>query len=161
MSGWITLWRITQAWLRRRFRPTRLERLRDWSARLGRRGEQAARLHLENAGYEVLCGNYRAPHGVGEIDLVARDASGTLCFVEVKCRRLRRERDLPQPLLAVDESKRQRIRRSARAYLRACGVQPRFRFDVIEVWAKGRAPWRLRHWADAFAASPGKNFGKY
>lgn len=39
--------------------------------RLGRNGEDAARVELERLGMKILCANYR--HGRGEIDLIARD----------------------------------------------------------------------------------------
>lgn len=140
-------------WIRRHFRPTRTERLRDLSAKLGRNGESAARRHLENAGYEVLCCNYRPPHGIGEIDIVVRSSSGVLCFVEVKTRRIKPGRPMPNPIDAVDFGKRQRLRRSAAAYLRmtSLGSAVRNRFDVMEVWAIGSQPVRLKHWQGAFS----------
>lgn len=114
---------------------------------LGRRGEQATREFLLNAGYRILCQNWLAPHHRGELDLVCQDDSGTLCFVEVKTRRgLSRS----IPLEAVTPAKEERLRRAAADYLRALG-NPRvpFRFDVVEVWADAQGrPCQLRHWPD-------------
>ena len=123
-------------WLARSFRrPTPVTALRRQCSRIGRRGEESASRYLENAGYESLCRNYRAPHGVGELDLVVRDAAGTLCFVEVKTRREKPGWEL-RPAWAVGPAKQRRLRRAAQAYLRALG-RPGLtvRFDVIEVWA--------------------------
>ncbi|MBQ4479366.1 MAG: YraN family protein [Victivallales bacterium] len=125
--------------------------LRRQSSHIGRLGEEAASRFLENAGYELLCRNYRAPHGIGELDLVVRDDAGTLCFVEVKTRREKTGCEV-HPAWAVDPAKQQHIRRASQAYLRALGkpVLPT-RFDVIEIWSSpaGR-PLRLRHWPNAF-----------
>ena len=51
--------------------------------RIGRRGEELARRHLEANGYHVLEANYRTREG--EIDLVA-EQDGALVFVEVRTR---------------------------------------------------------------------------
>ena len=132
-------------------RLARQSRLRRFAQRIGYRGESAAAEYLVNAGYELLCRNYRAPHGVGELDLVLRDPAGVLCFVEVKTRR-----ELPgrgtRPAWAVDVPKQLRLRRAGRAYQRSMAIQPRqTRFDVVEVWSSSRGtPRRLRHWPDAF-----------
>ncbi|OGH67807.1 MAG: hypothetical protein A3J66_02850 [Candidatus Magasanikbacteria bacterium RIFCSPHIGHO2_02_FULL_47_14] len=55
---------------------------------VGKRGEQAAALFLQQKGYEVVGMNYFVRGG--EIDIIAWDLSGgeqTLCFVEVKTRK--------------------------------------------------------------------------
>ncbi len=109
--------------------------------------------HLENAGYDLLCRNYRPPHGVGEIDIVVRDTAGVLCFVEVKTRRVIPGRPRPNPHEAVNAHKRKRIIRSASAYLRSIEAKeasPKFRFDIVEVWVTNGSPNLLRHWTDAF-----------
>lgn len=51
---------------------------------LGAAGEQLARRHLEQHGYELIDANWRRPHG--EIDLIMRDGD-VLVFIEVKTRR--------------------------------------------------------------------------
>ncbi|MBR4125411.1 MAG: YraN family protein [Victivallales bacterium] len=143
-------WRREAAlWLR----PARLVFLRRRSARLGRSGEKTACQYLLNAGYELLCRNYQAPHGVGELDLVMRDAAGVLCFIEVKTRRERPDQTV-HPAWAVHDAKQLRLRKAATAYLRALAV-PNLptRFDVIEIWASRNGQLRqLRHWPDAFPA---------
>ena len=149
------------------------KKLADWLGRIatgrlgrhclavGRNGEKAASDFLENAGYDILARNYRAPHGIGELDIVARDAAGCLCFVEVKTRRQTPGRPSAlRPLSAVDDAKQRRLRRAARRWILAMGTpeKPRHRFDVVEVWSHGVTPVRIVHWPYAFpaAAPPGE-----
>lgn len=120
---------------------------------MGRRGEDAAGRFLENAGYALLCRNWRAPRNLGELDIVCRDASGVLCFVEVKTLRLKRAaaisgEALPSPLAAWTRGKRRRMARAAAEYLSTLG-NPRvpIRYDVVEVWSESSgSPRFLRHW---------------
>jgi len=51
---------------------------------LGNWGEQQAALFLERRGYVILVRNYHTRGG--ELDIIARDGAGVLCFVEVKTR---------------------------------------------------------------------------
>ncbi|MGN0867293.1 MAG: YraN family protein [Oligosphaeraceae bacterium] len=135
---------------------------RDTGAPLGRRGEDATREFFLNAGYRVLCRNWLAPHHRGELDLVCQDEAGTLCFVEVKTRRILARSagagERPVPLEAVTPAKERRLRRAAADYLRALG-RPRvpFRFDVVEVWADAHGrPCQLRHWPDLLPGRPSR-----
>ena len=53
----------------------------------GNAAEDAALAHLLAAGLQLVERNYRTPgRGGGEIDLVMREAGGTLVFVEVRAR---------------------------------------------------------------------------
>ena len=54
---------------------------------LGAAGEELARRHLEQNGYEFIAANWRRRHG--ELDLIMRDGN-VLVFVEVKTRRSER-----------------------------------------------------------------------
>ena len=143
-------------WLKLTF-PSELRTLRNFAARIGRRGENAAAEFLENAGYEILCRNWRAPRNLGELDVVCRDDAGTLCIVEVKTRRWHRgQKSMPHPIVAVDSEKRKNLRRAVSAYLNTLG-NPKIplRYDVIEVWANSDGmPQTLRHWTDLFAGTP-------
>lgn len=49
---------------------------------IGKIGENIASDYLEKEGYEILERNIRQKFG--EIDILAKDKKGTLCFVEVK-----------------------------------------------------------------------------
>lgn len=128
--------------------------LRRRRARIGQAGECAACHYLQNAGYELLAHNYRAPHGVGELDLVMRDGAGVLCFVEVKTRR-EKPGQMLRPADAVHDEKQRRLRKAGAAYLRALAAPAvTVRFDVVEVWAaQNGTPRRLKHWPYAFPAN--------
>ena len=54
------------------------------TSRAGNRGEAAVARYLRQRGYTLLASQWRCRFG--ELDLVARDRQGTLCFVEVKLR---------------------------------------------------------------------------
>lgn len=113
---------------------------------LGRAGEDAAVKHLEGLGFRVVERNYR--NRLGEIDAIAVEGE-TLCFVEVKARRVGA---YGSGLDAVESKKRGRVRRAAAAYLARFGPSPpACRFDVVEVWldSKGR-PERVRLLRNAF-----------
>lgn len=54
------------------------------TSRAGNRGEAAVARYLRQRDYTLLASQWRCRFG--ELDLVARDRQGTLCFVEVKLR---------------------------------------------------------------------------
>jgi putative endonuclease len=114
--------------------------------RLGNLGEGLAAKHLERLGYVVVARNYRTRHG--ELDLVACDGK-VLVFCEVKTRR-----GTGQPWDALHTSKREQVRRMARAYLAEAPDRPRvaeLRFDAIGVVIDARgALTRLDHLEGAF-----------
>ena len=49
---------------------------------VGRRGEEIAAGFLQRKGYELVLRNYSTRYG--EIDLICKDPTGTLIFIEVK-----------------------------------------------------------------------------
>lgn len=51
---------------------------------LGNRGEAEVARYLRKKGYTLLASQWRCRFG--ELDLVARDRKGIICFVEVKLR---------------------------------------------------------------------------
>ena len=80
---------------------------------------------------QLLARNYRTPgRGGGEIDLVMRDAGGTLVFVEV---RRRASRSFGGAAASISATKRQRIVFAARHYLMRSTRPPPCRFDVVSV----------------------------
>ncbi len=109
----------------------------------GRRGEEAARAHLEAQGLTILGQNLRAR--AGEIDLVA-DEHGTLVFIEV---RLRQSRRYGGAVASVTPEKQARLVRTAHCWLPAlcrhyyAGRLPPCRFDVIGL-ENGALRW-IRH----------------
>ena len=73
-----------------------------------------------------------------------------LCFVEVKTR----HRSLFAPETAVTREKRARIAKTARRYIRVCGLKGRkTRFDIVEVIFDGRRLSEVHHHRNAFRAA--------
>jgi putative endonuclease len=105
--------------------------------RIGRRGEELARAHLQELGWRVIEANARTRYG--EIDIVAADGSA-LVFVEVKTLRAGSPFGSAGPLEGIGPRKRLQVRRLARAWLAERQRSPpgggRFeliRFDAIGV----------------------------
>ncbi len=104
----------------------------------GDAAEDRALAYLVAAGLKLLARNYRTPgRGGGEIDLVMRDAGGTLVFVEV---RQRSSRSHGGAAASVGAVKQRRIIFAARHYLMRLAQQPPCRFDVVSVEA-GTVEW--------------------
>jgi putative endonuclease len=85
-------------------------------------------------GYTVVAQRWKSAKLWGDIDLVSWEGP-TLCFVEVKTRS---ERGAMTAESAVDQDKRDMLRRMARAYLRGFPEKLRgdvpVRFDVVSVY---------------------------
>ncbi len=117
------------------------------TAALGRYGEQLAAEHLTAAGMTVLARNWRCAQG--ELDLVLRDADGTVVFCEVKTRS---GTGFGAPAEAVGPRKARTLRVLASRWLdehRPPGSSE-VRFDVVSiVRRRGEAP-RLTHLQAAF-----------
>ena len=121
--------------------------------RLGRCGEDAARVELERLGMKILCANYR--HGRGEIDLIARDGE-VLAFVEVKSRS---SESWVRPAQAVWRPKQRMLSDTALAYLKELGrPQVAFRFDIVEVLFAGAEVREVRHIPNAFPLAEGRMY---
>ncbi len=110
----------------------------------GDRGEAEAARYLRKKGYTLLASQWRCRFG--ELDLVARDRRGTLCFVEVKLRS-GTAHGLPREF--VDRRKQERLRKTAAAYLSVHGLDAPARFDVAEVYEENGA-LRLEYLENAF-----------
>ncbi len=104
----------------------------------GDTAEDLALVHLMAAGLKLLARNYRTPgRGGGEIDLVMRDPSGTLVFIEV---RHRASRSHGGAAASVGGVKQRRIVFAARHYLMRLAKEPPCRFDVVSIEA-GVVQW--------------------
>ena len=112
----------------------------------GDRGEAAAAGYLRKRGYTLLASQWRCRFG--ELDLVARDRRGTVCFVEVK---LRSAGAIGLPREFVDARKQERLRAAAAAYLSTYEIDAPARFDVAEVYAEDDGTLRVENLEDAFA----------
>ena len=106
----------------------------DGRAGTGRAGEAMARRHLVASGMRVVERNYRVARGRsrrgGEIDLILRDADGTLVFVEV---RVRRGGFGGGAAASVGPAKRASLVFAAQVYLSRLDRVPPCRFDVVAV----------------------------
>lgn len=100
----------------------------------GDAAEARALAHLQDHGLRLVERNYRVAHGRfargGEIDLVMREADGTLVFVEVRSRSQRAHGGAAASVGAV---KQQRLRLAARHYLLRLARLPPCRFDVVAI----------------------------
>ncbi|MEQ1948505.1 MAG: YraN family protein [Bryobacteraceae bacterium] len=115
-----------------------LDRLRDigrskkWKPdlALGRRGEDLAHRYLRKHGFTIVARNYRLAAGDGEADLIAWEGE-TLVMVEVKSRKSDQH---GPPERAIDDEKRQHLKRIAREYARKTETPwERVRFDLVTV----------------------------
>lgn len=111
----------------------------------GDRGEAETARYLRKRGYTLLASQWRCRFG--ELDLVARDRRGTICFVEVK---LRSEGSIGLPREFVDGRKRERLRFAAAAYLSTYDIDAPARFDVAEVYAEKDGRLRVEYLENAF-----------
>ncbi len=112
----------------------------------GREAEGLAAAFLEERGYRVLDRN----HGlkVGEVDLVC-EASGVLCFVEVRSRTGDAHGG---PEETVDRRKARRVILAATDWIARNGAGGKdLRFDVVAVTFGDAAP-RIVHFPAAFDA---------
>jgi putative endonuclease len=113
---------------------------------LGNFGENVAADYLRQKRYTIMERQYRCK--IGEIDIIARDNTGTVVFVEVKTRR---NDNYGQPALAVTKHKQGKIIRAAMWYAHLKRfTQINFRFDVIEVYIYPNGEYRVQHYINAF-----------
>lgn len=111
---------------------------------LGNRGEAEVAKYLRKKGYLLLASQWRCRFG--ELDLVAKDRTGQICFVEVK---LRGENTIALPREFVDGRKQGRLRAAAAAYLSQHELDVPARFDVAEVYLKN-GTFRVEYLENAF-----------
>ena len=100
--------------------------------------------YLRKKGYTLLASQWRCRFG--ELDLVARDKRGTVCFVEVK---LRSDRRFGLPRDFVTTAKQRRIRTTAAFYMTRHDPDLCARFDVAEVY-DDETPPRIEYIENAF-----------
>ena len=122
------------------------------AAALGRRGEDAAKAMLRQAGWRILDRNWRQVRL--ELDLVCDDGTD-LVFVEV---RTRKEQGMVSPAESVTSDKQRSLIKAARAYMVAHNSWERScRFDVICIVADDTL--HLEHIRHAFEYAPSMGRG--
>lgn len=95
---------------------------------LGRYGEEMASAYLQSIGYQEVERNYRSRSG--EIDLVMLD-QGAWVFIEVKTRNSKTHE---AGLVAIDQTKLAKIRRTIADYLQARSITAgRIRLEALSV----------------------------
>ena len=93
--------------------------------KIGRLGEQIAKIYLQNKGYYIIEKNYRTKYA--EIDLIARNKS-VLVFVEV---RARKDERFGSPEDSIKRSKIRKLIKNAQAYVARKGYVKTYRIDAI------------------------------
>ncbi len=98
----------------------------------GLEGEDAAYFYLRRKGYVVVARRWSSGTVPGDLDLIAWQGP-LLCIVEVKTRTAH---DIAPAEIAMDDHKRDTLRRLARQYVRQLpqDIAPPVRFDVISVY---------------------------
>lgn len=95
----------------------------------GDAAELAALQYLTAQGLHLLVRNFRSPgRGGGEIDLIMREADGTVVFVEV---RQRVNRHFGGAAASIGVTKQRRIIFAATHYIQRMPQLPPCRFDVL------------------------------
>jgi putative endonuclease len=114
----------------------------------GFEGEEAAYFHLRRKGYTVVARRWTAGNVAGDVDLIAWQGP-MLCFIEVKTRT---SRDLTPAESAIDQHKRDILRRLARQYVRQLSYEtaPQVRFDAISVYLVPDQEREITHFENAF-----------
>jgi putative endonuclease len=117
-----------------------------WTSKLtskaqGDAGEAQALAHLLQQGLQLVRRNYRVARGPkargGEIDLIMREADGTLVFVEVRQRSRSAEGGAAASIGAL---KRASVVFAAQHFLGALSTLPPCRFDVVAI-DSGKVQW--------------------
>jgi len=120
---------------------------------VGIEGEDAVFFHLMRKGYTIVARRWSSGDVPGDVDLIAWHGP-VLCFIEVKTRTAR---DMTPAETAVDDHKRNVLRRLARRYVRQLpgSAMPPVRFDVVSVYAVPGKEREFVHFEGAFQLTPG------
>ena len=107
---------------------------------IGRMGEGIAAKYLESHGMAIIERNYRKKWG--EIDIVARETSGKIHFVEVKSVSYETKSDLEwavpyetyRPEERVHKHKQERLKRAIQTWLVENKYKGEFQIDILIVY---------------------------
>lgn len=123
---------------------------------VGIQGEDAVLFYLQRKGYIVVARRWSSGDVPGDVDLIAWNGP-MLCFIEVKTRTAR---DLTPAETAVDEHKRNVLRRLARRYVRQLPHQaaPPVRFDVVSVYLVPGREKEFQHFEGSFGWEDSSRF---
>ena len=108
-----------------------------YKQRIGQIGEELVADYVREMGMEILDRNWRIKEG--EIDLIAREATGNFVFIEVKARS---SLHFGHPLEAINSSKALRLQRLALAWLVMHGAWgSAYRIDCCAVYKNSQGEW--------------------
>lgn len=116
-------------------------------------GEDAVLFYLQRKGYTVVVRRWSSGDVPGDVDLIAWQGP-MLCFIEVKTRSAH---DMTPAESAVDEHKRNILRRLARRYVRQLPqkMAPPVRFDVVSVYQVPGQEREFQHFEGSFGWGEG------
>lgn len=112
--------------------------------KLGREGEQIAKLHLISLGYEILETNWRFRRA--EIDIIAKH-NNILVFVEVKTGTYN---VFSSPEEAVNDKKKNLLLDAGSRYMVKINHEWEIRFDIISITYFDKVEYKITHFKDAF-----------
>ena len=95
---------------------------------LGKWGEDLAVAFLQRQGYTIIERDWKS--GRRDIDIIAKDETGTIVFVEVKTRR---NRLFGEPEEAIDYRKMQSLQQAINHYIKFRHINGNVRFDIISI----------------------------
>ena len=95
---------------------------------LGKWGEDLAVAFLQRQGYTIIERDWKS--GRRDIDIIAKDETGTIVFVEVKTRR---NRLFGEPEEAIDYRKMQSLQQAINHYIKFRHLNGNVRFDIISI----------------------------
>ena len=95
---------------------------------LGKWGEDLAVAYLQGKGYTILERDWKS--GRRDIDIIAKDETGTIVFVEVKTRR---NHVFGEPEDAIDYRKMQSLQQAINHYVKFRRINNEVRFDIISI----------------------------
>lgn len=95
---------------------------------LGKWGEDLAVAYLQGKDYMIIERDWKS--GRRDIDIIAKDESGTIVFVEVKTRR---NRVFGEPEDAIDYRKMQSLQQAINHYIKYHRINSEVRFDIISI----------------------------
>jgi putative endonuclease len=120
---------------------------------VGIEGEDAVFFYLQRKGYIVVARRWSSGDVPGDVDLIAWQGT-LLCFIEVKTRTAH---DMTPAETAVDEHKRNVLRRLARRYVWQLPQKaaPPVRFDVVSVYQVSGREREFQHFEGSFGWGDG------
>ena len=95
---------------------------------LGKWGEDLAVAYLQGKDYMIIERDWKS--GRRDIDIIAKDESGAIVFVEVKTRR---NRVFGEPEEAIDYRKMQSLQQAINHYIKYHRINSEVRFDIISI----------------------------